>query len=279
MTTINTKITLGTTCVLSMLLATTVAASSHFSEPDPFTQDELDTNWQEDRQFPTDGATSVNAFGRDPVARIGIDSSETETNTFRRTEGIKTVSAGNFGTAVEVDLYLDPDWEGKAVRAGFWVVGDDGAGGRDELFGILEFVNLEPSTSGESAQGNHEGWRFWDSTVGWTNLPTGFAYGEWVTLGIDLDTDAQLYDYYINGHYVISATGGENFIRELFLNSYNYGLDEFPTLSNDSYSAHWHAGVPDPMTSDDCKQGGWQTYEFTNQGLCVRFVNTGEDSR
>lgn len=277
--TTNAKGPLGLTFALGVVAAATVAASSHFAEPDPFTQAELDSNWQEDRQFPTDGATSVTSFGRDPVARIGIDSNETEPNTFRRTEGIKTVGAGNFGTAVEIDLYIDPDWEDKAVRAGFWVVGDNGAGERDQLFGILEFVNLELSTSGESAQGNHEGWRFWDSTIGWTNLPTDFAYGEWATLGIELDTDAQLYNYYINGSYVISATGGENFIRELFLNSYNYGLDEFPTLSNDSYSAHWHAGIPDPATKDDCKQGGWQTYDFTNQGQCIRFVNTGKDSR
>jgi hypothetical protein len=272
--------TLGITLALGMIAAATVAASSHFAEPDPFTQAELDTNWEADRQFPTDGVVSISAFGRDPVARIGIDSEETAPGTFQRTEGIKTVGAQDFGTAVEVDLYVDPDWEDKAVRAGFWVVGDDSAGGRDDLFGIIEFVNLEPSTSGDSAQGNHEGWRVWDSTVGWTDLPaTGFAYGEWATLGIELDTDAQLYNYYINGNFVLSASGGENFIRELFLNSYNYGLDEFPNLGNDSYSAHWHTGVADPETIDDCKEGGWQAYGFQNQGLCVRFVITGMDSR
>ncbi len=270
---------MGVTFALGMIAAATVAASSHFQEPDPFTQAELDSNWEADRQFPTDGVASVSAFGRDPVARIGIDSELTDENTFRRTEGIKTVGDQNFGTAVEVDLYIDPDWEDKAVRAGFWVVGDNGAGERDELFGILEFVNLEPSTSGASATGDHEGWRFWDSNVGWTNLDTEFAYGEWATLSIELDTSVQLYQYYINGDPVSQAAGGENFIRELFLNSYNYGLDEFPNLGNDSYSAHWHAGTPDPVTKDDCKKGGWQASGFENQGKCVQFLNTGMDSR
>lgn len=279
MTTNTMKITLGITFALGMVAAATVAASSHFAQSDPFTQTELDADWQADRQFPTDGVTSVSAFGRDLVARIGIDSGSTEENTFRRTEGIKTIGAQNLGTAVEVDLYVDPDWENKAVRAGFWVVGDDGAGGRDDFFGILEFVNLEPATSGESAPGNHEGWRFWDSTVGWTNLSTQFAYGEWVALGIELDTHAQQYRYYIDGVYVSSAAGGENFIRELFLNSYNYGLDAFPTLGNDGYSAHWHAGLADPATKDDCKNGGWQAFGFEDQGQCIRFVNTGMDSR
>ena len=38
---------------------------------DAFTPVELDTNWEGDRTFPTDGATSVTAFGRDDVARLG----------------------------------------------------------------------------------------------------------------------------------------------------------------------------------------------------------------
>lgn len=28
-----------------------------------------------------------------------------------------------------------------------------------------------------------------------------------------------------------------------------------------------------------CKKGGWQDYGFKNQGQCIRFVNTGKDSR
>jgi hypothetical protein len=256
-------------------------ASNHLL--DPFTQSELNNDWQADRQFPSDGVTSVTAFGRSDVARIGIDSSETTPGTFTRTEGIKTVGAANFGTAVQVDLYVDPDWETKAVRAGFWVVGDNGAGARDNLFGILEFVHLEPSTSGASAQGNHEGWRFWDSATGlWTNSLTPFEYGEWATLSITLDTTLQRYVYAIDGQQIGTATGGANFIRELFLNSYNYGLDTFENLSNESYAAHWHVGFNVPASTDDCKKGGWTGLTrpdgtpFKNQGDCVSFVASGK---
>ena len=35
----------------------------------------------------------------------------------------------------------------------------------------------------------------------------------------------------------------------------------------------------DPQTKDDCKNGGWEQYGFRNQGQCVRFVETGKDSR
>ena len=37
--------------------------------------------------------------------------------------------------------------------------------------------------------------------------------------------------------------------------------------------------VLDPVTKDDCKNGGWEQYGFKNQGQCVRFIETGKDSR
>ena len=36
---------------------------------------------------------------------------------------------------------------------------------------------------------------------------------------------------------------------------------------------------PAPAIKDDCKKGGYANYGFANQGQCIRFVNTGEDSR
>lgn len=262
------------------LVVGTMGAALASTMLEPFTQAELDTNWEADRKFPTDGVTSMTAFGRTEVARIGIDSTETDAETFRRTEGIKTAEPQDFGEALQVDLYLDPDWDDQAVRAGFWVVGDDGFGARDNLFGIIEFVHLEPSNSGDSVQGNHEGWRIWDSSTGeWTNLATAFEYGTWVTLTITLDTTEGMYAYAVDGSEVGNATGGENFIREVFLNSYNYGLDTFPNLSNGSYAAHWHAGLAEVDSRDECKDGEWEAAGFQNQGQCIRFVNTGQDSR
>ncbi len=34
-----------------------------------------------------------------------------------------------------------------------------------------------------------------------------------------------------------------------------------------------------PETKNDCKKGGWQEFGFKNQGQCIRYVNTGKDSR
>ncbi len=51
---------------------------------------------------------------------------------------------------------------------------------------------------------------------------------------------------------------------------------------------NWNGGVAffddltvdaDPQTKDDCKKGGWEQFGFKNQGQCVRFIETGKDSR
>lgn len=35
----------------------------------------------------------------------------------------------------------------------------------------------------------------------------------------------------------------------------------------------------DPMDKNQCKKGGYEDFGFKNQGQCVRFVETGKDSR
>ncbi|MGD9715346.1 MAG: hypothetical protein AB7V46_25315 [Thermomicrobiales bacterium] len=37
--------------------------------------------------------------------------------------------------------------------------------------------------------------------------------------------------------------------------------------------------LPDAQTKDDCMNGGFAAYGFANQGQCIKFVNTGKDSR
>lgn len=37
--------------------------------------------------------------------------------------------------------------------------------------------------------------------------------------------------------------------------------------------------IVDPTFKADCKNGQWDEYGFKNQGQCIRFVNTGKDSR
>jgi hypothetical protein len=39
------------------------------------------------------------------------------------------------------------------------------------------------------------------------------------------------------------------------------------------------ASKPDPETREECMDGGWEGFGFKNLGLCIRFVETGKDSR
>jgi hypothetical protein len=38
-------------------------------------------------------------------------------------------------------------------------------------------------------------------------------------------------------------------------------------------------GPTDPASKEDCMNGGWEAMGFANQGQCIRYVNTGVDSR
>lgn len=39
------------------------------------------------------------------------------------------------------------------------------------------------------------------------------------------------------------------------------------------------AEMPDPRNAGDCRDNGWQTYGFANQGQCIRYLASGQDSR
>lgn len=49
------------------------------------------------------------------------------------------------------------------------------------------------------------------------------------------------------------------------------------TINDTTYD--FELDAPDPQTKDDCKNGGWEDHGFRNQGQCIQFVNTGQDSR
>ena len=59
-----------------------------------------------------------------------------------------------------------------------------------------------------------------------------------------------------------------------------------PMLQTGCSSALQTAGRPNfgggpgnPANADDCRGFGWQEFHFRNQGQCIRYVNTGKDSR
>lgn len=58
------------------------------------------------------------------------------------------------------------------------------------------------------------------------------------------------------------------------------GWDVFPSEGSETgYDFDISPADADPQNMDQCKNGGWQDYGFANQGQCIRFVLTGQDSR
>lgn len=262
------KTLLVMTMVIALSMSMIGAAIASSTMLASFTQAELDINWVADRQFPSGDVESVSAHGRDDVAAIGVVGDEQNTNSFRWFEGIKKVD--DFGPAVQVDLYVPSEWEDaetSPANVGFWASDNPLT-----AYPLIVFRNGETVDAGfytydvvfdEDAQ----------SWVG-VYVPSGVdvIYDGWNTLSITLDTDADLATYAINGQEAgtpLYAAGDT--IGQVFLNHYNDGVLD--------YTAHWHAGLEEIHSRDQCKDGSWEDAGFKNQGQCLRFVNTGQDSR
>lgn len=234
----------------------------------PLTEVELDANWVTDRAVPSGGYESVTFDGRSDVLEVRVDSTNrSEEGSFRYTEGLlRQVDAKD---AVKIDLFVDPDWLTKDVRAGFWGADHDDAGARTDYFPIIEFT-----TAGE---GDFTGWRVWDGVAGtWQNLPgVDFTPGQWATLEIFFNESEGRFDLSIGGTYATStpAAGTTTNVGEVIVNSYNYGP------GSDGYDVHWSSFATGdvmeaPGSKDDCKDDGFAGFGFDNQGQCIASVQS-----
>ena len=229
---------------------------------DSFTEYELDNYWVADRQFPSGGVESVSAYDRDDVAAISVIGEDQSTQgQFYYTEGIKKVD--DFGPTVQVDLYVPAEWEDATTspaNVGFWASDDP-----ITSYPIIVYRNSETVEAGFYT------WTYdWDAEE-WVYVlsDVDVNYNGWNTLSIILSDTENVAEYYINGTKTGSVYNAGDNIGQVFLNHYNDGVLD--------YTAYWHAGVVDPK--DECKNGGWEELGFRNQGQCIRYVNTGKDSR
>ena len=168
---------------------------------------------------------------------------------------------------VQADLYVPSEWQdADVVNVGLWASDDPLT-----AYPLIVYRNNEEADAGfytytyefdENGVFVQASYVFSEATVN---------YDGWNTLAISLDTDEGQANYTINGIESGSIAASGDYIKEVFLNHYNDGVR--------IYDAYWHAGIPDPSVKSDCKKGGWEEFGFRNQGQCIRFVNTGKDSR
>ena len=212
---------------IALLLAALLTISTASALLDEFTQDELDDNWVADRQFPSGGVVSVSFDGRDNVAKIGVVAELQDSDPFRQFEGIKKV--GDFGTEVQVDLYVPSEWQtADVVNVGFWASDDP-----ITSYPIIAYRNSDTVEAGFYT------WTYDLDAGAWVYVLSDVEvnYDDWNTLGISLSDTENVANYFINGEETGSVYNAGDFIGQVFLNQYNDGVRD--------YFAHWHVGLPE----------------------------------
>src|SRR5690606_16284064 len=133
-----------------------------------------------------------------------------------------------------IDLFIDPSWETEGGAegyrwAGFWGVATNAAG---EIvnYPIIEFTTL----------GGQAGFRVWESADGgvWHDLglPAGFAYGDFLTLTLELQADGSFLYRIGSLTYETEAYDAVE-IDQVILQCYTQTPDE-PEAGH-GYEIHW----------------------------------------
>ncbi|KKR30522.1 hypothetical protein A2715_05895 [Candidatus Woesebacteria bacterium RIFCSPHIGHO2_01_FULL_39_32] len=235
----------------------------------------------------TDGTNIVRvASGSNGVTSADGDfHAEVDAGAFTRWGGYESAFPTN-GYVTQVDIYLDMSENTVLAtdkRFDFSSAINDPAGShrRDFIFS----VGTDPLVTGQfamSASNNAPGWPsnpgrdpFFVDTSGWYTFRHTFQDDGSGVLEVVMDvldgTETVLHTWTLSDPTdVIGTTVGGN----------RYGwfvTSDFGFLAIDN--SEKYEVVLNPVTKDDCKDGGWEAYGFSNQGLCIQYVNTGKDSR
>lgn len=188
----------------------------------------------------------------------------------------------------EIKVYLDPNW---SVGSGFdYSVSmnqNDGSSFlRDFIFhvGVVSEGQLLVNGDNNSYGGVNDwvlenvgdGTPYQVTTAGWYTLQHVFRDDNGV-----LAVDMNLLDAAGNVVWtttrsdtsdIIDGTGAD-------VGGHNYGWFVFSTVPNLSADdVRLGTIVPVPGTVDDCKDGGWQTYGFRNQGQCIASLEANDSA-
>lgn len=154
----------------------------------------------------------------------------------------------------------------------------DGSGGTD-LHGINVYVSTGVLVSDVLISDNLTGLVVNGSEVTAHNIST--SGHSWHAMNVDLGTG-------VDGPATLTVTGTSSHAESyptphIFIDDVNKDVSVDDVESQyeieESGTARAYFLIPGPETKDDCKEAGWEDFGFKNQGQCIRFVNTGKDSR
>jgi hypothetical protein len=156
--------------------------------------------------------------------------------------------------------------------ASYQLIVDLNGGGLET--GFTTFV-FEPYQNGVVVAGQ---WQTWDVDAGQLWSSRSFSEGTCtVTAGAGGAPFYSLSDLQANCPGAVVLGFGVN------VGTYNPSYDVYTdgvVFNGTMYDFELTPPAPvDPITKAECMNGGWQQFDFLNQGQCVRFVETGKDSR
>lgn len=155
----------------------------------------------------------------------------------------------------------------------------DGSGGTD-LHGIIAYVSTGIEINNVTISDNRTGVVVNGSEVTVENITT--SGHTWHAMNVDLGggvTDPAILT--VKG----TSSHAENYppIPHIWVDDTTKDVEVIDVEGQYDYEESGNARayflIPVPETKDDCKKGGWEDYGFKNQGQCIRYVNTGKDSR
>ncbi|WP_165354702.1 VPLPA-CTERM sorting domain-containing protein [Tropicimonas sp. IMCC6043] len=208
----------------------TVITSQDFSTDPVLAESQTAGAWYTDRYAPAafesqefigDGRLAVTISADDSAAGRPAYAA----GAFYNTQGRKFDLGA--ATTVSIDFYIDPSFENAAGRfGGIWGTGID-AGGAVSAYPILEFFD-------------NQFMAFDFLNGGWIGLglPTGFAYGEFVTLSISLNTHTDQFTYSVSDEALLTgAANGTVGLADVILQNVNTDAGVDRTLYFDNFVA------------------------------------------
>ena len=203
---------------------------------------------------------------------------------FSRFDGYRDTWTG--GWSAEIDVYLDPAWD---AGEGFdYSVASNNSSG-DHLRDFIFHVAKDSSTGMLLVAGSNNTRVVGDDRVVRDDLENlnhrEITQAGWYTLQHVFRNDGGTLAVDLN---LLDSNG-----TPLFTETRNTPADTIPgVVGGNRYG--WFTVIDvdggievdnhelfaaDPENADDCKNGGWDGFGFRNQGQCIKFVNTGKDSR
>lgn len=222
--------------------ASTIITNQTFETDPPLSATQEAGKWYTDRFAPA-GFESEVFMGDERLAHtISEDDGATGrpssfSSGFYNTQGRKFDTPG--ATRLSIDMFIAPEFEDVVRIGGLWGTGIN-AGGDISSFPIIEFFDNQFQVFDSIDDADSTGFR----AVG---TQAGFAFGQFATLAIELDTTADIFSFFVDNELLhTEEAGGTVSIANAILQNVNTTDGVNRTIYFDNFTATGPAPIPLP---------------------------------